>query len=113
MKLIEVRELNKHCIKLYNEYQKCIASNMYPCWIDLYKNKYDNAMLIRETIENMSSKIIDQGSLGLVYMIPVNTLDDYFKLYKLLSNIPNATISIIDVDTMYVRTSSNDFCEIE
>ena len=111
MKNIEISNLTLHCEYLLKESENCKSYNR--CRADKYKNYYNKAVLIKKKIEQMSSKIKDERSFGLTYIVSVHTLDEYFELYNLLKLIPESEIKIFTPDSISVYEKTYDFCQTD
>lgn len=113
MKLIEISNIESHLKYLLKRYTNCKSRPNGYSYLEKYKTDYDKALLVFKKINEMSVKTKDQGSFGLTFFIPINTLDEYFELYKLLELIPESEIKIYNPSSISIWEKTYDFCQIE
>lgn len=96
---------------------KNLKDKAYRPWSKEYDNEdYEKAYLIVENIKSLAYKKVPIHSKSDEhnYFIQVNSLDEYFALFKLLTQIPCSKIIVEDnPDTIYVSDSSDSFCQVE
>lgn len=113
MKKIKIMYLERFCKKLFKRYKECKNRPNGGYWAKYYYDDYKKAKNIREQIESMSSTIKEGGVFGKTYIVEVNTLEEYFDLYKMLTKIPKSEIEIGSPNNFYILEENNDFCQVE
>lgn len=113
MKVIEISNIERHLQYLLKRYTDCKSRPNGHSYLEKYKADYDKALLVYKKINEKSVKTKDEGSFGLAFFIPVETLEEYFELYKLLKLIPESEIHILQPDSISICEKTYDFYQVE